>query len=248
MNRQALVLHLARAQARRAQVQRMVQACPWPVQVLEAVDGRAMSQEAQRAVLATEPLYPPRYPFPLNPGEIGCFLSHRAAWTHLLAQGLEVALILEDDVALDRETLSRVLPLALEAAQQGAYVQLQVRPAKAPYEVLMAGQDGRVIRCQPAMLRTSAQVVSRATAQKLLARTQRLDRPIDALLQLTWETGVPVCMVEPSGVRDAAGVAGGSTIQPIRKPMRERLRRAWQRWRYRRRVKLLARRQGGTGL
>lgn len=33
----------------------------------------------------------------IKPGALGCFLSHRAAWTHIVDQGWPMALVLEDD-------------------------------------------------------------------------------------------------------------------------------------------------------
>lgn len=39
----------------------------------------------------------PRYPRPLTPGEVGCFLSHRKCWEKLVESDDDWALILEDD-------------------------------------------------------------------------------------------------------------------------------------------------------
>ena len=89
---EAFVIHLARATQRRAQVERIVAACPLKTRVLDAVDGRAMSEDERAAVYRAD-LHEPRYPFRIGPGEIGCFLSHRNAWQTMLDEGLDASLI-----------------------------------------------------------------------------------------------------------------------------------------------------------
>ena len=56
-------------------------------------------------------LHAPHYPFALRPGEVGCFLSHRAVWAALLESNADAALVLEDDVELD-EGFQAALDLA----------------------------------------------------------------------------------------------------------------------------------------
>jgi GR25 family glycosyltransferase involved in LPS biosynthesis len=70
----------------------------------------------------------------------------------------------------------------------------------------------KLIQPSPILLRTSAQLVSYATAVTLLENTKKFDRPIDGMLQMHWFTGVsPVCIV-PSGVTDRTHETGGSTL------------------------------------
>ena len=53
------------------------------------------------------PLYDPAYPFILNNGEIGCFLSFRKAWQNIVDQNLSAGLIFEDDVSLNLQIFKK---------------------------------------------------------------------------------------------------------------------------------------------
>ena len=53
----------------------------------------------------------PTYPFEMSSGEIGCTLSHRACWQHILDTGAQYALIVEDDLSLDPAVWPHVLTL-----------------------------------------------------------------------------------------------------------------------------------------
>ena len=96
---EAFIIHLARAKARRPQVERILSACPVPAHVIDAVDGRALSTEELQAAYTRRSLHAPRYPFALSVGEIGCFLSHRKAWQAILDAGLDAGLVIEDSVS-----------------------------------------------------------------------------------------------------------------------------------------------------
>lgn len=229
------VIHLARAEARRPLVERLLAEAPFPGEVLEAVDGTAVSP------WPIAPRYRPAYPFALGPGEVGCFLSHRAAWARIVGLGLEAALILEDDVALE-PGFAEVARFAAESVAEAGYIQFQTRPFAGRARTL-ASRDGlAILRPELTPLRTSAQLVHRTAAERLLAASEKFDRPVDAFLQMHWETGVRVHLAQPSRVRDAAAEAGGSTISgKRRRGLLEELGRSWKRARYRAAVARLSR-------
>ncbi|MFD2856636.1 hypothetical protein ACFSZS_20330 [Seohaeicola zhoushanensis] len=89
-------------------------------------------------------------------------------------------------------------------------------------------------------LRTSAQLVSRRAAERLLSLTEPFDRPVDTFLQMHWHTGLRLGVISPSGVTDRAEVVGGSTIG-AKKSLVERFAREWHRARYRAAVRRLSR-------
>ena len=76
---EAFIIHLARAEARKPQVERLAATLPLPINVINAVDGLALGDREIEAAYRRH-LYRPRYPFALRKAEIGCFLSHRKAW------------------------------------------------------------------------------------------------------------------------------------------------------------------------
>lgn len=226
------VIHLARATARRPQVDRLLSDAPWPAEILPAVDGSALDE------WPILPRFTPRYPFDLRAGEVGCFLSHRAAWQKIVDEGLEAALILEDDVALD-DGFGAVAHFAAEHAARLGYIQFQTRPVTgAP---VAQADDLTIVRPQVTPLRTSAQLVHVDAARRLLAVTPTFDRPVDTMLQMHWETGVRVHTAVPSRVSDRTAETGGSTISGARRGLLENLTREIRRGLYRAAIKRLSR-------
>lgn len=232
-----LIIHLKRAEARRPVAERLVAACGVPARILDAVDGKAMPAAALAALAAAVPRAP-RYPFAMGPGEYGCFLSHRAAWAALLASGAAAALILEDDMEIGPE-FADALRLAMRHVAEMGYVQFQTRAIQA----LPLDHEGDCILMRPALtpLRTSGQLVHRAAAERLLGLSEKMDRPVDAFLQMHWLTGVHPGAIAPSGLKDVTESAGGSTIKSARS-LGQRILRDVQRTRYRRAIRRLSER------
>ncbi|MCE8517395.1 glycosyltransferase family 25 protein [Ruegeria pomeroyi] len=229
------VIHLERAKDRRAQAEALVAELPYAV-LLPAVDGAGLAPEARDRAFRPG-LLKPAYPFDLRPGEIGCFLSHRAAWARLVKSEAEAALIIEDDMALEAG-FGDALALAQRYVAQMGYIQFQTRPVTAP----AIDQQGQAVLMQPDLtpLRTSGQLVARWAAERLLALTEPFDRPVDTFLQMHWHTGLRLGVISPSGLRDRTGAIGGSTIG-ANKSLTERLTREWHRARYRAAVRRLSR-------
>ncbi len=245
----AFVIHLARAEGRRAQARALVEDFPGDAEILDAVDGTRMSPE-EIAAFYRPSLHEPGYPFRLRPGELGCCLSHRAAWRRILDEGLDAALILEDDVTMDLPLFTRAVALAEKHIQREGYIQFQVRPLPTGGALLDADGEVRLEAPHVTPLRTSGQMVSRAAAERLLAMTETIDRPVDVVLQMRWLTGVEMSCVWPSGLTDNTAGLGGSTISSAStKSLSERVAREWKRWRYRRGIARLSarasRREGG---
>ncbi len=83
------VISLARAPERRAAVCAHLQSLGIEHEVVDAVDGRAMSADEMAKLVA-----PGRS---MHPGAVGCYLSHVAVYERMRDRSLEVALVLEDD-------------------------------------------------------------------------------------------------------------------------------------------------------
>ena len=238
---ETLVIHLARAEGRRSQVDKLLVGTPYPARVLDAVDGEQIPSAERNATIASRPLFSPPYPFPLGSGEYGCFQSHRKAWQLILDEGMDAALILEDDVALT-PLFADSVAFAIEHVDAYGYVQLQTRMVS---RTAVISQVGGLCLVQPRVtpLRTSVQVVSRWAAKKLLSMTETIDRPVDSFLQSHWHTGLHITCVLPSGVEDRTQETGGSTIsskRPVWEKVKRELKRVFLRGRYRRSVNRLS--------
>lgn len=233
---QMVIVHLQRATGRKAQVRDLISKAPCDVQIIDAVDGAKLTTAEIDACYSVKPLLKPAYPFKLNAGEIGCFLSHRNIWQEIVDQNLEAGLIVEDDVHIDMDVFSDSLALAFKSVQKLGFIQFQVREISDKNVVMEQKGSVQIIRPVVTPLRTSAQVVNRATALELLELTQRFDRPVDGFLQLYWETQIHICCVIPSGVSDRTAAAGGSTLS-IKQPIAKKLEREAKRFRYKAQIK-----------
>jgi GR25 family glycosyltransferase involved in LPS biosynthesis len=244
MRVEALIISMRDQPAREAQVRAIRETCPVPSSVVAAVDGRALGKaQLTRAFRAVR--HRPAYPFPPRPGEIGCFLSHRAAWQAIIDRRLDAALILEDDVELRRPRFDPAFALACEAVRTHGLVRLPLMERAGA--VARARSAPTVSRPIVLPLGTQAQVVSADAARRLLEVSEPFDRPIDVFLQMRWVTGVPSCVVSPSGVHDATSRVGGSTIQARGKPFVEVLSHEIRRPLYRAAIRALGVRAWITG-
>ena len=216
------VITLERAVSRRPHVEWIRTNTPFECVELSAVDGSKMTDDEVAAIYERQ-IYSPRYPHVLKRGEIGCFLSHRKAWQKIVEQKLAAAVILEDDVTFDSEALASTIAFAEANIQPRDYVQFQVREIGNAHRVVAQDQSHSIVQPCPAFLRTTAQIVTYEAAVRLLEVTQRIDRPVDAFLQMTWDTKVPVKVLLPRVITEISQSIGGSTLGWRRKPWLEKL-------------------------
>jgi GR25 family glycosyltransferase involved in LPS biosynthesis len=238
---ETLIISMPGAPARRAQVDRIRAVCGMPAIVINAIDGRALSED-ERSRAFRRALHRPRYPFSPRPGEIGCFLSHRAAWRAIIDRGLDDAVILEDDVELDPAAFSSAVDVARRVIRDVGFARLPLME-RTPRRVRSA-PGPKVSNPAVLPLGTQAQVVSADAARRLLSATEPFDRPVDVFLQMRWVTGVVGCVIAPSGVFDSTARVGGSTIQGRRTGLLRLLSREIRRPAYRLAVRAACIRHG----
>ena len=218
----AFILHLERAISRKANVQLLIASLPNESEVIAAVDGaRLTRQELDQAYVRRR--FEPRYPFALTTTEVGVFLSHRLAWRRIVDDALEFAFIFEDDAEIDPAAFPALIEFVIAERGTWDYVLLPAKPIRGGTAIAQRGGLA-LIRPDAPPLRAIAQIVSLAAAKRLLDRTLPFDRPVDTLLQMTWVTGQPVLVAQPSSVRDVSLKTGGSTVQRKSMGLAERLR------------------------
>lgn len=235
METHVFVLHLVRAHARRDNAQDLVESCRdigLTAEIWPAVDGSQLSATELAQTVGAE-LFEPAYPFPMKTGEVGCFLSHRQIWAELQIRNIDAALIIEDDADLDLINFPAAVMLAQRHIETLGYVQLQTRVAKNKSHLVDTEGDCRLFVPELGGLRTTGQMISKASAARLHALSQTIDRPVDTFVQSHWHTGLRPAMIYPSGIDDIAGELDGSTIQGSQKSMLEKLGRELARNRYR---------------
>lgn len=103
------VVNLAGATERRKGIEAQLRFLDLDYEIIEAVDGKALTpeQEAQVDRAGAER----RLGEPLLPGEVGCALSHQKVYQRMLELGLDNAIVLEDDALLGDGFLSVVRAL-----------------------------------------------------------------------------------------------------------------------------------------
>lgn len=216
------VIHLERATARRARAEALSATLPLSAEILPACDGSLLSPTEIDAVYRPG-LHRPRYPFPLSPAEIACFLSHRRAWEILLARGLEAALIVEDDVETD-EGFADVFAYAARRAGSNDYVRFP--RWERGEEGVVVSEEGPLKLTEPFLPRlgTQMQLVGREAAERLLAASAPFDRPIDSFLQMQWVHGARILSARPIAIREVHMQLGGTVIQKKTMPLADKLR------------------------
>jgi GR25 family glycosyltransferase involved in LPS biosynthesis len=229
------VIHLARATQRRAHVAALQRLSPVPLAVLDAVDGAKLSEAEIAAVYAPQGLFLPHYPFEISKGEVGCFLSHRKAWKAIVDSGADAGLIFEDDAVVDPEVFPQAVTASLGWMGRGDMVEFQTRPMEG--EVVAELGSFRLLEPEVPPVRLSAQLIGAEAAQRLLAATDRFDRPVDGVVQLLGLTRQRVLCIEPSGVRDDTVAVGGTTIQKKGTALLQQIGKSWHRAAYRRAVR-----------
>jgi GR25 family glycosyltransferase involved in LPS biosynthesis len=222
MKAAGFVIHLNRAIERRAQADAIAAALPVPTTVLSAIDARHMSDAEREAVYRPRQMVP-RFPFRLTAGEVACFLSHRLCWQRMLEQGLDAAIIAEDDVAVDHPALRDMLAFALDRMDTDDFVRLP-KSARGETGPIIAEKDEKVLIAPDLVgLNMQMQVVGAGAARRLLAATQVFDRPVDVLVQMSWVHGARVLSARPIVIRELSGGMGGSLIQNRNKSLTARL-------------------------
>jgi GR25 family glycosyltransferase involved in LPS biosynthesis len=217
----AFIIHLTRAAERKAQVQSLVTSLPCPAEIMEAVDGREITDD-QVAACYRRTLHRPHYPFELSRGEIACFLSHRAAWSAIVERGLDAGLVVEDDVAVD-EPFAKVFAEAAGLIEPGDYIRFPRWERGEVGETIHSVGDMSIIEPFLPTLGMQAQLVGREAARSLLAATETFDRPVDSMVQMQWLHGARILSARPITIREIDRELGGTVLQNKKKGFMERL-------------------------
>ena len=179
----SLLRDAQRRQTMTAQLERMGLPFEW----FEAILGQALPAAELEACI-DHGAQQRGYHQKLTPGEIGCYLSHLGVWQRLLDSDRGHALVLEDDVTL-LPSLPAVLQSVPALTNRWDMIKLIGRPKEQPLRGWPLPQQGagELIRYARVPTMTSAYLISREGASKLLELRKRFFRPIDIDLRHWWE-------------------------------------------------------------
>lgn len=234
---EAMIIHLARAERRRPQVDNLLTGLPLPAGIIEGVDGNELSG-AEIAAVYRRNLHRPRYPFPLRPTEVGCFLSHRKAWQAILDRNLDAGLIIEDDVAIDPALFNRLLDFSLANIENGDLIRFPYRQHTDKGSVVASEGNLSVVSPKLPGLGMQMQLVSAGGAAALLDATGIFDRPVDTTIQLPGLVKARLLVARPTCIRQIGHLLGGTVVQKTQKPIGEILSREIRRAAYRTAVRI----------
>lgn len=94
------VINLKRSVERRASIQRQLDAQGIDFEFIEAVDGATLTEEYLRTALNAEEVA--KRPYLMRKGAYGCALSHHSIYSKIVAENIPYALVLEDDVIIEK--------------------------------------------------------------------------------------------------------------------------------------------------
>lgn len=165
--------------------------------------------------------------YPMQRGEVGCFLAHRNVWSTMVERRLPVALVLEDDAVLAGSRLAEVVSAAEAILGRPLVARLvsEPRPAIRIWRELGGGAClGLPVR--PGNL-TTAYLITLEAAGALLTASERFRFPVDDFMNHTYRHGVDILHLEPELARhDAVRSEIGVRLKPPVTPW-VRLRREW---------------------
>lgn len=234
------VINLERDRERRDHMIDVLRPLGLAAEFVRAVDGRTLSA-ADRA--AYDPDRALRvYGFPMTDGEFGCYLSHYRLYERIVRDGIDVALILEDDVEISPDLPRIVADLLARPPGDWLVVRLESlrgsvrQPAGGKFTGIrvaeLSGGAG-LYRLGTHVLGAGAYLIRREGAIRLLDYGRRIFMPIDHTMDRFWENGIVPYVVRPLPVRQKAnfpsriGARGamGRRGQPFKVQVRRRLQR-----------------------
>jgi glycosyl transferase, family 25 len=158
---------------------------------------------------------------PMTVEEIGCYLSHIAAWTKIAASGVEAGIILEDDFLAAPQLADILRRLPAAATSEWDIIKLHCGPAIEGNLVEPLTPQHGLFALQRVPIRTLGYVISREAAARLAAVSRPFSRPIDIDHKHFWEHDLRIFAVFPSLLDIDPTFLADSTIGDSRKKLRE---------------------------
>ena len=191
------VISLPEATDRRACITKIFDDLGLDFEFIDAVDGRKFD-------VLNHPLYdaPKRLAYfgkHLTGGDLGCILSHKKIYQHIVNENIPKALIFEDDVIL-RDGFLKILNkietinIPFDAIRFFGSPKLERLKMRSVYKL----DDKHYLTRHSGMPGGShASLMTLSGAQKILKHMDKTFYPIDALLGRSWKTGLNWYTVRP---------------------------------------------------
>lgn len=220
---EVVVISLARAQERRSGVTRELGRHDVDFRFFDAIDGARLEAPPVQYDRARRLR---RYGRDLSPGELGCFLSHRAVWHECVASQRDF-LVLEDDFQVAGD-LRAVLRGIAEVAEPWDFIRLSGDRDRRRIAVPIRRFSAfAVVEELSESLLTTGYLVNPRGAARLLHDSERFWMPVDNFMEMRYAHKIRSLSVLPYPI---VHLPLGSTIgdRAVRdKPLGWRLQRLW---------------------
>ncbi len=179
------LINIDRATDRLAEIQRQSDELGIRFERVDGVDGGLLPRD--QWVDVDHLRFQRRHGRIILPGEYGCYRSHLMALRQFLANGGEMAVIIEDDVALDADFLARAMA-AKKAAPTADLIKL-VNHRWGGFRVATRSDKGDAIgRCLfGPQGSTACYLVTRSGAQKIVKSLAIMSLPWDVAVERGWD-------------------------------------------------------------
>jgi glycosyl transferase, family 25 len=219
---QIFVLNLDQSSDRMAHMDKMLKDLGLNYERISAVDGSKLTDPEVKA------LYSPFWfgifhGRQISRGELGCALSHRLCYRRILTEGLEWALILEDDCVLDKDT-PQILEQLNGATTAFDVVQLYYTENRV-HETKVIGSvlERELISFTGAHASAIAYIVTRQGAQKLL-KSRRVVLTADKFVWMSALWNIRFCGLLPPAAQEMFALQSNSTIDSTDRDLGHRAR------------------------
>lgn len=196
------VINLERDSDRLAKIAADLESFGMPWRRFPAIDGQKPAElDRQRIPVVRHPAWR-RWHQPLRRGEAASLLSHLAVAEALLETDYDYALVLEDD-AVPLQGACEVITEAVDQASAGggpAWDVLRLERTERRKARIVVGHlpsGRRLVDYLRQPSGTTAYLLNRGGAERMLAAAESIDRPPDIFLTFPWETGIRCLGVAP---------------------------------------------------
>ncbi|MFK0162046.1 glycosyltransferase family 25 protein [Rhizobium sp. NPDC090279] len=198
------LINIDRAAERLAEIQRQSDEFGFRFERVDGVDGALVPRN--QWIDVDHDRFQRRHGRTILPGEYGCYRSHLLALHRFLASGDEMAVIIEDDVALDIDFLARAIA-AKEAAPSAGLVKL-VNHRWNGFRAMTRSRMGDVVgRCLfGPQGSTACYLVTREGAEKIVKSLAIMSLPWDVAVERGWDMRISI-------VSTRANITGFSRLQ-----------------------------------
>ena len=165
-------------------------------------------------------------------GEIGAFESHKLSWDIISKQEEDFALVLEDDIRVDKELFIDI-DYILDNITTNDIVDISGRKGFIVNSEIALNDDLKLLKYSTPPLGMTGKIIGKLAAMKMLESLPTYTAPVDVMVQKLYNHNIPIISVNKSYLSHIDQELGGTTIQTkdlskIQKILRE-LKRPW--WR-----------------